>query len=86
MDNLCKALIKDEYGGKYECLNEATKEITIDTFASHLGKRVKRVRRLCNEHSKRLLSRHRYQIKHMNKDCILTVKEIEPVAPQLSIQ
>lgn len=72
----CQAQIKDELGNKCSCTKEATKEIIIDTFAPHLKARTRKTRKLCNKHASRLLARHRYQIKHLNKDCILTISKL----------
>ena len=67
----CKAKITDEYGGKYTCLEIATKKITIITFAPHLGKEITHIRCLCDLHARRLKNRHNYRIKHLSKQTIL---------------
>jgi len=72
----CGAKINDHWGNKFKCLCEATKEITIETFAPHLNAKVKKVRRLCDSHASSLLKRHRYKIKHLGKKTELTVTEI----------
>lgn len=63
----CKAIIHDEFGGKYKCLEEATVKVTIKTFAPHVQKVLTKSTCLCNHHKQRYLSRHRYQIKHLGK-------------------
>ena len=73
----CKAKIQDSLGNEFVCLKEATKSITIETFAPHLNKVVKKVRHLCDKHGSALLKRHRYQIKHLGKKSQLTITPIE---------
>jgi hypothetical protein len=63
----CQAKIQDGLGGNYKCLETATKKITIETFAPHLQRIVKKSRCLCDLHAARLKSRHNYRIKHMGK-------------------
>ena len=72
----CQAKIQDGLGGHWKCSEDATKEITFETFAPHLQKVVKKVRCLCNEHSARLTSNHRYKIKHCGKKTTIITKEL----------
>lgn len=69
----CQAKITDNYGCKYTCLEEATKKITITTFAPHLNKEISKYRCLCTKHAHRLKNRHNYKIKHLGKQT--TIKE-----------
>ena len=68
------AKIHDSYGGKYKCENEAIHEVKTETFASHLGRTVTTVRKLCTKHKHRLVSRFNYKIKHCGKQCKMTIK------------
>jgi hypothetical protein len=72
----CEAKINDRKGSNFKCLCDATKEITIETFAPHLNAKVKKVRRLCSKHSSALLKRHRYKIKHRGKQTDITVTHL----------
>lgn len=73
----CQAQIHDHYNNKYKCPNQATKKITIETFAPHLNRVVKKVRCLCNKHSKPLLQRHRSKIRDGKKtELTIELKEV----------
>ena len=61
----CQAQINDHLGHKSKCGKQATVNVT--TITEHKNGVTKKVRNLCGEHRKRLVARHRYQIKHCGK-------------------
>jgi len=67
----CKAKIQDQFGNKYSCTNDATDELTITTFASHLNRDVITVKCLCKKHLHSVKNRYNYQIKHCGKKTVL---------------
>lgn len=72
----CQARVQDEFGHKYKCLIPAVSKITTETFASHLGRIVKKSRNMCSLHGSRLKSKYNYRIKHMGKKTTITEEKL----------
>jgi len=66
---LCQAKITDEFGGKYQCMNESTVRITIIKAKKHS-------KCLCTLHRHRYVSRYRYEAKHCHKPCEIIEEQL----------
>lgn len=65
----CQAKIRDEFGGKYICDNDATIKVTIIKAKKHSTC-------LCDKHRHRYVARYRYEAKHCYKPCEIIEEKI----------
>lgn len=73
----CTAKISNDLGWRFKCLNQVTKLVTVVTTVPHLNNKVvTRKRHLCTRHASRLVSKHRYQIKHLGKNKTVEVEDV----------